>query len=72
MPAKRPSDSGRTRISDRVEELSPSGIRKFFDLLSTMEDVISLGVGEPDYSTPWHISEAAIAGIENVEIRHTT
>ncbi len=72
MPAKRPSDSGRTRISDRVEELSPSGIRKFFDLLSTMEDVISLGVGEPDYSTPWHISEAAIAGIEKGHTMYTS
>jgi len=50
-------------LSRRVEQLSPSGIRKFFDLLTTMDDVISLGVGEPDYATPWHISEAAINGI---------
>ncbi|MEE8470421.1 MAG: aminotransferase class I/II-fold pyridoxal phosphate-dependent enzyme, partial [Dehalococcoidia bacterium] len=59
--------SGRRRargiISKKVRGLSPSGIRKFFDLLSTMEDVISLGVGEPDFATPWHISEAAIDGI---------
>ena len=47
-------------ISERANQLSPSGIRKFFDLLATMEGVISLGVGEPDYATPWHISEAAI------------
>ena len=47
-------------ISDRVKKLSPSGIRKFFDLLASMDDVISLGVGEPDFATPWHISEAAI------------
>src|SRR4030043_2142287 len=46
-------------ISERANRLSPSGIRKFFDLLEGMEDVISLGVGEPDYATPWHISEAA-------------
>ncbi|HEY49519.1 MAG TPA: aminotransferase class I/II-fold pyridoxal phosphate-dependent enzyme [Dehalococcoidia bacterium] len=50
-------------FSQRVEGLSPSGIRRFFDLLAEMEDVISLGVGEPDFATPWHISEAAIAGI---------
>ena len=47
-------------ISERVRQLSPSGIRKFFDLLASMEGVISLGVGEPDFATPWHISEAAI------------
>ena len=42
-------------ISERVNLLSPSGIRKFFDLLASMEGVISLGVGEPDYTTPWNI-----------------
>ncbi len=59
MPARR---SGRARnvFSKRVEALSPSGIRRFFDLLLEMEGVISLGVGEPDFATPWHISEAAI------------
>ncbi|MBE0481351.1 MAG: aminotransferase class I/II-fold pyridoxal phosphate-dependent enzyme [Dehalococcoidia bacterium] len=57
-------NSGRKVISRRVDMLSPSGIRKFFDLLSTMEDAISLGVGEPDFATPWNISEAAIDGIE--------
>lgn len=61
-PARRPK-RGRGSISRRVERLSPSGIRRFFDLLSTMEDVISLGVGEPDFATPWRISEAAIDGI---------
>lgn len=75
MPAKRPqgpADSGRARISERVEELSPSGIRKFFDLLATMGDVISLGVGEPDCATPWHICEAAIAGIEKGHTMYTS
>ena len=55
--------SGKRRkypISKRADQLSPSGIRRFFDLLASAEGVISLGVGEPDYSTPWHISEAAI------------
>jgi len=51
-------------ISDRATRLSPSGIRKFFDLLANMEGVISLGIGEPDYSTPWHISEAAVKSLE--------
>ncbi len=73
MSAKRPpSESGPARISERVEELSPSGIRKFFDLLATMEDVISLGVGEPDFSTPWHICEAAIAGIDKGHTMYTS
>ncbi len=48
-----------------VEATSPSGIRRFFDLASQMEDVISLGVGEPDFVTPWRIREAAIYAIEH-------
>ena len=51
-------------ISKRVKQIPASGIRKFFDLLASMEGVISLGVGEPDYSTPWHICEAAIRSLE--------
>jgi len=51
-------------ISQRAQQISPSGIRKFFDLLASMEGVISLGVGEPDYTTPWHIREASIYSIE--------
>jgi len=47
-------------ISNRVEQLAPSGIRAFFDLVLGMQDVISLGVGEPDFITPWHIRESAI------------
>jgi len=47
-------------ISQRLKQISPSGIRKFFDLLASIDGVISLGVGEPDFATPWHISEAAI------------
>ncbi|MFC1862049.1 aminotransferase class I/II-fold pyridoxal phosphate-dependent enzyme [Chloroflexota bacterium] len=50
-------------ISQRVTQISPSGIRKFFDLLASIEGVISLGVGEPDFATPWHISEAAIESL---------
>src|SRR6185437_12577094 len=51
-------------ISETARELQPSGIRKFFDLASTMKDVISLGVGEPDFITPWNIREAAILSLE--------
>ena len=59
-------------VSDRVKKLSPSGIRKFFDLLASMEGVISLGVGEPDFATPWHISEAAIYSLERGYTMYTS
>jgi aminotransferase len=59
-------------ISDRANKLSPSGIRKFFDLLANMEGVISLGVGEPDYATPWHISEAAVKSLEKGYTMYTS
>jgi aminotransferase len=59
-------------ISRRVKSLSPSGIRKFFDLLTTMDDVISLGVGEPDFVTPWRIREAAIYSIEKGYTMYTS
>ncbi|MFA5332559.1 MAG: aminotransferase class I/II-fold pyridoxal phosphate-dependent enzyme [Methanoregula sp.] len=54
----------RSFISDRAREIPPSGIRKFFDLALTMKDVISLGVGEPDFRTPWKICEAGIYSVE--------
>lgn len=53
-----------TYISRTVRELKPSGIRRFFDLAAGMEGVISLGVGEPDFVTPWHVREATIRSIE--------
>ncbi len=59
-------------ISERVNQLSPSGIRKFFDLLASMEGVISLGVGEPDFATPWHISESAIYSLEKGYTMYTS
>ncbi|MGD9143607.1 MAG: aminotransferase class I/II-fold pyridoxal phosphate-dependent enzyme, partial [Dehalococcoidia bacterium] len=59
-------------ISERANKLSPSGIRKFFDLLQSIEDVISLGVGEPDYATPWHISEAAVKSLEKGYTMYTS
>jgi aminotransferase len=57
-------DVRKYHISQRAGKLSPSGIRKFFDLLASMDNVISLGLGEPDYATPWHIREAAIQSLE--------
>jgi aminotransferase len=59
-------------ISKRANELSPSGIRKFFDLVYAMPDAISLGVGEPDFVTPWHIREYAIESIEKGETMYTS
>jgi aminotransferase len=59
-------------ISQRVSQISPSGIRRFFDLLSSMEDVISLGVGEPDFVTPWRIREAAIYSLEKGYTMYTS
>jgi len=59
-------------ISQKVDSLSPSGIRKFFDLLSSMEDVISLGIGEPDFITPWHIREAGTYSLEKGYTMYTS
>ena len=59
-------------ISKRVEKLAPSGIRAFFDLVLGMKDVISLGVGEPDFVTPWHIRERAIFSLEQGDTSYTS
>ncbi|WAC05045.1 MAG: aminotransferase class I/II-fold pyridoxal phosphate-dependent enzyme [Methanoregula sp.] len=59
-------------ISGRAQEIPPSGIRKFFDLVLTMQDVISLGVGEPDFSTPWNICESSIYSIEQGSTSYTS
>jgi aminotransferase len=64
--------TGKYHISERANKLSPSGIRKFFDLLAGMDGVISLGVGEPDYVTPWHIREAAIQSLEKGVTMYTS
>jgi aminotransferase len=60
------------QISQRLDQVSPSGIRRFFDLLASMEGVISLGVGEPDFATPWHIREAAIHSLEKGYTMYTS
>jgi aminotransferase len=65
-------DNNNGLISDRANSISPSGIRKFFDLLGSIEGVISLGVGEPDYTTPWHIREAAIYSMERGYTMYTS
>ncbi len=59
-------------LSKTVTELEPSGIRRFFDLAATMEDVISLGVGEPDFDTPWHIREEGIYSLEKGRTFYTS
>ena len=59
-------------LSDTVALIKPSGIRKFFDIANTMEDVISLGVGEPDFRTPWQIRSAGIRSLERGRTRYTS
>ncbi len=59
-------------ISKQVKRIPPSGIRRFFDLLASIEGVISLGVGEPDFPTPWHIREAAISSLEKGYTMYTS
>ncbi len=59
-------------LSDTVVGIKPSGIRKFFDIANTMEDVVSLGVGEPDFKTPWQIRSAGIRSLERGQTRYTS
>ncbi len=62
----------RNPLSQTVMELQPSGIRRFFDMANTMENVISLGVGEPDFDTPWHIREEGIYSLEQGRTYYTS
>ena len=57
-------DYGKILNKTVTEKIKPSGIRKFFDIAESMGDVISLGVGEPDFPTPWHIRRAGITSLE--------
>ena len=59
-------------LSKCVREIKPSGIRKFFDIAASMDDVISLSIGEPDFVTPWHIREAGIASLEQGQTHYTS
>lgn len=62
----------RNPLSNKAVSLAPSGIRKFFDLVSEMDNVISLGVGEPDFDTPWHIREEGIYSLEKGRTFYTS
>lgn len=62
----------RNPLSDKVIKIKPSGIRKFFDLVQEMPDAISLGVGEPDFDTPWHIREEGIFSLEKGRTFYTS
>lgn len=62
----------RNPLSDTIVTIPPSGIRKFFDIVSDMKDAISLGVGEPDFDTPWHIREEGIYSLEKGRTFYTS
>ena len=59
-------------IADKIKDVKPSGIRKFFDIVSEMQDAISLGVGEPDFDTPWHIRDEGIYSLEKGRTFYTS
>ena len=59
-------------ISQKIQNIKPSGIRKFFDILEEMTDAISLGIGEPDFVTPWHIRDAGIYSLERGHTKYTS
>lgn len=62
----------RNPLADKIVEIKPSGIRKFFDIVSEMKDAMSLGVGEPDFDTPWHIREEGIYSLEKGRTIYTS
>ena len=62
----------RNPLSDTIVQIKPSGIRKFFDIVSEMDDAISLGVGEPDFDTPWHIRDEGIYSLEKGRTFYTS
>ena len=62
----------RNPLSEKIVSIPPSGIRKFFDIVSEMEGAISLGVGEPDFETPWHIREEGIYSLEKGRTFYTS
>ena len=62
----------RNPLSKVITEIEPSGIRKFFDIVSEMKDAISLGVGEPDFDTPWHIRDEGIYSLEKGRTFYTS
>ena len=62
----------RNRISATVRDIPRSGIRDFFDIVTTMKDVISLGIGEPDFDTPWHVRESTVFALERGATHYTS
>ena len=64
--------SSKSKVAAHVAELPKSGIRKFFDIVAQSKDIISLGVGEPDFDTPWHISRAAVTCLEDGGTHYTS
>ena len=62
----------KSRVAQHVAELPKSGIRKFFDIVAQSKDIVSLGVGEPDFDTPWHISRAAVTCLEDGGTHYTS
>jgi aminotransferase len=66
------SVSLRSRINTVVRDIPRSGIRDFFDIVTTMKDVISLGIGEPDFDTPWHVREATVFALERGATHYTS
>src|ERR1043166_9434848 len=66
------SQSLRNRINTTVRDIPRSGIRDFFDIVTTMKDVISLGIGEPDFDTPWHVRESTVFALERGAPHYTS
>ena len=66
------SVSLRDRLNRTVRDIPRSGIRDFFDIVSTMKDVISLGIGEPDFDTPWHVRESTVFALERGATHYTS
>src|SRR5512139_2480882 len=62
----------RDRLNTTVRDIPRSGIRDFFDLVTTMNDVISLGIGEPDFDTPWHVRESTVFALERGATHYTS
>ncbi len=62
----------RNPLSKTIVEIEPSGIRKFFDIVNEMQEAISLGVGEPDFDTPWHIRDEGIYSLEKGRTFYTS
>lgn len=69
---EQPDKTMTSYLAPRVREIQPSGIRRFFDLASGSKDIITLGVGEPDFITPWHVREACVYSLERGYTSYTS